>query len=90
MMRIVPSDMALPPFTWPAGEFRKRSNEERHTGPPVPAVEPFSFCLRGQSGKTPSKENPCDQFWPHGARNTFEAKRGNYFGCSFNAAELMQ
>jgi hypothetical protein len=48
-------------------------------------------CLRaGTAGNHPTKQKPrATSSWSHGVKNRFECY-SNYFGCSFNAAELMQ
>jgi hypothetical protein len=48
-------------------------------------------CLRaGKTGKAPHQtKTPRDQFLVARGANRFE-RYWNYFGCSFNAAELMQ
>jgi hypothetical protein len=54
-------------------------------------LEIFPDLRAGQTGKNvPAKQKPratCS--WSHGVKNRFEYY-WNYFGCSFNAAELMQ
>jgi hypothetical protein len=45
---------------------------------------------RANREKRPTKQKPrATSSWSHGVKNRFECY-SNYFGCSFNAAELMQ